>query len=129
MDRTSIAHPDGPRDLDFLYGVIFTSDKSPYSPSKHACIFADGELDRSPTGTGVSGRAAILYSRGELDLGEALEIESIIGSRFTVKCLRETFAGDRPAVVTEVSGSAYLTGEHTFIMAEHDPLADGFLIR
>jgi trans-L-3-hydroxyproline dehydratase len=124
-----VRHPSGDEDLNFLYGTIFVLQDEKANRSRNACVFADGELDRSPTGTGVSGRAAIHYARGELGLGEILEIDSFIGSRFTVRCLEETTVGGLPAVIPEVTGSAHISGEHQFILDERDPLGGGFLIR
>ncbi len=124
-----IRHPCGEDDLNFLYGTIFVRRGDSVFHSRNACVFADGELDRSPTGTGVSGRAAIHHARGELPLGERLMIESLIGTRFTVRCLEETRVGDLPAVIPEVTGSASITGEHTFHLDGRDPLPDGFMIR
>jgi trans-L-3-hydroxyproline dehydratase len=127
--RYPIRHPDGDTELGFLYGTIFVRQCEEPHRSRNACIFADGELDRSPTGTGVSGRAAIHYARGEIGLDEPLEIESIIGTQFMVRCLEETTVGGLPAVITEVTGSAHITGEHRFTLDPADPLADGFLLR
>lgn len=124
-----IRHPEGDEDLNFLYGTIFVSETARPGCSRNVCIFAAGELDRSPTGTGVSGRAAIQHSLGRLSLGETLTIESIIGTAFQVRCVEETTAGDLPAVIPEVSGSAHISGEHTFILDERDPLRAGFLLR
>ena len=97
--------------------------------SRNACVFAEGELDRSPTGTGVSGRAAIHHARGDIGLGEELQVESIIGSRFRVRCLANTLVGGIPAVIPEVTGSAWMSGEHRFVLDERDPLGAGFLVR
>lgn len=127
--RCAIAHPEGPDDLGFLYGTIFVRAGDEPGRSRNACVFAEGELDRSPTGTGVSGRAAIHHARGEIGLGQELLIESIIGSRFRVRCLENTLVGGIPAVITEVTGSAWMSGEHRFVLDERDPLGDGFLLR
>ena len=124
-----ICHPEGSEDLNYLYGTIFVRDYAKPGHSRNVCIFAAGELDRSPTGTGVSGRAAIQYSRGQLGLGDTLNIESIIGTAFQVRCVEEVKVCDRQAVIPEVSGSAHVTGEHTFILDERDPLHAGFLVR
>jgi proline racemase len=124
-----IRHPAGDEDLNFLYGTIFVRQYERPNHSRNACVFAEGELDRSPTGTGVSGRAAIHYLNGELSLGEVLEIDSFIGTRFRVCCVEETEVGGLPAVIPRVSGSAHICGEHRFILDERDPLRDGFLVR
>lgn len=117
-------------DLSFLYGVIFTGPAAdPRCHSRHVCVFADGEVDRSPTGTGVSARAALLRARGELGFGRRVEIESILGTTFGVTALGEAPYGPHAGVVTEVDGAAYVTGRSTFSFDPEDPLRDGFLLR
>jgi trans-L-3-hydroxyproline dehydratase len=93
------------------------------------CIFAEGEVDRSPTGTGVSGRVAIAHAKGQLDAGQRIEIASIIGSRFGVRVVEETRVGTLDAIVPEVTGRAFITGRHTFWVDPQDPLGEGFLLR
>ena len=97
MAAHAFAHPDGDEDLNFLYGVIFTQPADGGAHLRNVCIFANGEVDRSPTGTGVSGRAAIEHARGRLNVGEPLVIESLIGTRFSVRAARETRVGDLTA--------------------------------
>ena len=129
MAAGGITHPFE-KDLSFLYGTIFTGvPLSDGADSRNVCIFADGEVDRSPTGTGVSARAAIHRARGELGVGEEMVIESIIGSRFTVRVLEETEYGPFPAVIPEVEGSASITGRNEFLIDPDDPLRDGFILR
>ena len=128
-DEYDIRHPDGDDDLNFLYGTIFVRAGKKPLHSRNACVFAQAELDRSPTGTGVSGRAAIHYARGEIGLHEELVIESIIGSEFRVHCTEETQVGPYRAIVPEVTGSAHMSGEHRFVLDERDPLKHGFLVR
>jgi trans-L-3-hydroxyproline dehydratase len=127
--EASISHPLGDDDLNFLYGVIFVQPGNRAGLSRNACVFADGELDRSPTGTGVSGRAAIHFRNGDISTGDALTVESIIGTSFRVECVGETRVGALPAVLTRVTGSAHMTGEHTFVLDERDTMPQGFLIR
>ena len=131
MATQRIEHPSGDPDLSFLYGTIFTQSLPADSGlhSRNACVFAEGELDRSPTGTGVSARAALYHARGELAQGETLHIESIIGTRFSVRVVTCTHEGALPAVIPEVTGSASITGTHTFLIDPDDPLRDGFLLR
>ena len=129
MDAGGITHPFE-QDLSFLYGTIFTGvPLSDGADSRNVCVFAEGEVDRSPTGTGVSGRAAIHRARGELEIGQEMVIESIIGSRFTVRVVEDTEFGPYPAVVPEVEGSASITGRHEFLIDPDDPLRDGFILR
>jgi trans-L-3-hydroxyproline dehydratase len=127
--RDLVRHPAGDPDLEFLYGTVFVLQGEKPRHSRNVCIFADGELDRSPTGTGVSGRAAIEHASGRLPLGETLTVESIIGTSFRVRCVEETRVGELPAVVPEVTGSAHICGEHHFILDPQDPLRDGFMLR
>jgi len=116
--------------MNFLYGTIFTdSPENPNHHSRNVCIFAEGELDRSPTGTGVSARAAIHYARGEIDIGESIIIESIIGSIFSVKVEETTVFGQYNAVIPEVTGNAFITGKNTLWINPNDPLKDGFILR
>jgi proline racemase len=125
-----VRHPLGEEDLGFLYGTIFVaSSPDPEAHSRHACVFADGEVDRSPTGTGVSARAALLFARGELALGETLVIDSLVGSRFTVRALEETRIGEVDAVVPEVGGSAFVVGHSRWVIDPVDSLGEGFLLR
>jgi trans-L-3-hydroxyproline dehydratase len=86
-------------------------------------------MDRSPTGTGVSARAAILHAKGRIKLGESIIIESIIGSTFSVKVVKTTTFGNYDAVIPEVSGNAYITGKNTFWINPEDPLKNGFVLR
>jgi len=131
MATQRIEHPAGDPDLNFLYGTIFTQMRPEDSEvhSRNACVFAEGELDRSPTGTGVSSRAALYHARGELAAGETLHIESLIGTRFSVRVVERTRVGPLPAVVPEVTGSASITGMHSFLIDPADPLREGFLLR
>jgi len=131
MADRSIPHPFE-QDLSFLYGTILIAPPlagSSGADSRNVCVFAEGEVDRSPTGTGVSGRMALHYARGEIALGEPLVIESIIGSRFTGRVIEETTFGPHEAIVPEVEGTAHVTGIHTFLIDPDDPLNDGFILR
>ncbi len=129
MAGRDIRHPFE-AELNFLYGTIFTGPpESRAADSRNVCVFADGEVDRSPTGTGVSGRLAIRFARGELQAGQPLVIESLIGSRFIGRVAETTRFGPYPAVIPEVEGSAFITGKNEFRIDPLDPLKDGFLLR
>jgi len=124
-----IRHPEE-EELSFLYGTIFTSDPYDYRHhSRNVCIFADGEVDRSATGSGVSARAAIHFSKKELDLNENITIESILGTTMDVKIVGKTTFGDYEAVIPEVRGTAYFTGQNEFWFDPEDPLKEGFIFR
>jgi trans-L-3-hydroxyproline dehydratase len=129
MDSLEIRHPFE-EDLGFLYGTII--DSKPHSEganSRNVCVFAEGEVDRSPTGTGVSGRVALEHAKGSLSVGDPFVMESLIGTRFTGRVVRETTFGEYAAVIPEVEGSAYITGRHEFLIGPGDPLKNGFILR
>ena len=122
-------HPFEP-DLSLLYGVIFTGPAhDAANHSREVCVFADGEVDRSPTGTGVSGRAALHYAKGEIGLGQPFVIESILGTTFTGEVVEVTTFGPYPAVIPRVTGTAHLTGRSEWLIDPDDPLGAGFLLR
>lgn len=118
-------------DLSFLYGTIFI-DNTPQpsgSDSRNVCIFAEGEVDRCPTGSGVSGRMAIHKARNEISLNQSMTIESITGSMFKGSIVREEDYGPFKAVIPQVEGTAYVTGMHTFMIDPDDPMKNGFILR
>ena len=96
---------------------------------RNVTVFADGEVDRSPSGSGTSARLALLDASGRLPRGERLLHRSIVGSEFTARVVGEVEVAGRPAVITEVTGSAYRTGESSFSLDPDDPLGEGFLLR
>ncbi len=129
MAKRPITHPVEPG-LGFLYGVIFVGPpEDPAHHSRNVCVFADGEVDRSPTGTGVSGRLAIHHARGEIGIGEEIRVESILGSLFTGRVVEKSEVGNMPAVIPEVIGTAHITGRNELWLDPRDPHGGGFLIR
>ena len=128
-EAVELVHPAGEDDLNFLYGTIFVGPAEGSAHSRNVCVFADGEVDRSPTGTGVSGRAAVHHARGELGLGERITIESILGTSFDVELIGTREVGALEGVIPRVTGSAHITGRHEFEISPEDPLAAGFLLR
>jgi len=128
-DAADLVHPDGDEDLNFLYGTIFVGPAVGAAHSRNVCVFAEGEVDRSPTGTGVSGRAAIHHARGELDVGEAITIESLLGTTFDVEVVRTCEVGDLQGIIPRVTGSAHVTGRHEFLIDPTDPLSEGIFLR
>lgn len=116
-------------DLSFLYGTIFIGEPLDNSDSRNVCIFAEGEVDRSPTGTGVSGRVAIDYARKDLGLKETRTIESILGTKFKASVIEETTFGEYEAVIPQVEGNAFITGRNEFFIDPNDPLRHGFIFR
>jgi len=117
-------------DLSFLYGTIIIGP--PHTNEAHSsnvCIFAEGEVDRSPTGTGVSARLALHYARKQIGLHEPIVIESILGTRFTGQVVETTTFGPHDAIVPEVEGNAWITGRSEFLIDPEDPLTHGFILR
>jgi trans-L-3-hydroxyproline dehydratase len=129
MNQFKVEHPFEP-DLSFLYGTIFTGPavKTEHH-SRNVCIFAEGEVDRSATGTGVSARAALHHARGELRLGEKITIESIVGSTMSVRAIEEVKFGRFDAIIPEVSGTASIIGRNEFYFDPEDPFRNGFILR
>ena len=126
----SIEHPIEP-DLSFVYGtILIDTPENPTHHSRNVCVFADAEVDRSPTGTGVSARLALHHARGEITDGQEIIIESILGSASTFhgKVVGRERVGSYDAIVPEVSGNAFITGQHTFIFDKRDELGRGFLL-
>ena len=124
-----IVHPLE-EDLSFLYGTIFIGGPiSKGVDSRNVCIFAEGEVDRSPTGSGVSARMAIHHKRGEITIGQTMKIESILGTTFECKVANTINYEGIEAVIPEVKGTAYITGKNEFVIDPNDPLKKGFVFR
>jgi proline racemase len=124
-----IVHPLEP-ELRDIYGVIFWQDEGERPlTQRNVTVFADGEVDRSPCGSGTSARLALLDASRLLRRGDALRHLSIVGSEFTGRVVGETEIAGRPAVITEVEGCAHRTGRHAFELDPADPIGTGFLLR
>ena len=124
-----VVHPLEP-ELRDVYGVIFWQEEGddPLT-QRNVTVFADGEVDRSPCGSGTSARLALLDRAGRLPRGDELRHLSIVGSEFRGRVVGDDEVAGIPAVVTEVEGSAFRTGEHVFALDPEDPLGEGFLLR
>jgi proline racemase len=124
-----VVHPVEP-ELRDVYGVIFWQEEgeNPLT-QRNVTVFADGEVDRSPCGSGTSARLALLDRSGRLPRGAELRHRSIVDTEFRARVVGDAEVAGLPAVITEVEGSAYRTGEHVFTLDPADPLADGFLLR
>jgi proline racemase len=124
-----VVHPVEP-ELRDVYGVIFWQEEgeNPLT-QRNVTVFADGEVDRSPCGSGTSARLALLDRSGRLPRGAELCHRSIVDTEFRARVVGDAEVAGLPAVITEVEGSAYRTGEHVFTLDPADPLADGFLLR
>ena len=129
-EQREFVHPVEP-ELRDIYGVIFWQREDDGSPllQRNVTVFADGEVDRSPCGSGTSARLALLDESGELPRGGELRHLSIIGTEFRAWVTGEAEVAGIPAMVTEVEGSAHRTGRHEFVLDPRDPLPDGFFLR
>ncbi|MBV9809374.1 MAG: proline racemase family protein [Solirubrobacterales bacterium] len=124
LDGTPVSrHPHDER-LSGIYGTVLTERIGPRH-HRNVAIFADGEVDRSPTGSATSARTALLLTDGEIGVGDAWRNDSIAGTSFTARAIGDTAEG----VLTEVSGTAFRTGEHRFVLDPRDPLGTGFVLR
>jgi len=121
-----VEHPDEP-ELHGIYGTIFTGPPSTDDAHlQNVTIFAEAEVDRSPCGTGTCAVMAVLAAMGLLGPEQTFVHESIIGTRFRGRLTGETMVGDLPAILPEIEGDAYITGENTFLIDDDDPLRHGF---
>ena len=124
-----IVHPLEP-ELRDVYGVIFWQEEGTEPlTQRNVAVFADGEVDRSPCGSGTSARLALLDDEGRLHRGAELLHRSIVGSEFTGRVVGDADVAGRPAVITEVEGTAYRTGRAELTLDPDDPLREGFLLR
>jgi proline racemase len=124
-------HPTDER-LSGVYGTILFDDlgDNPDGPhQRNVTVFADGEVDRSPCGSGTCARVALLHADGRLAPGRTLTHDSIVGTTFRASVAEEVREDGRDAVVVEVRGAAYRTGEHRFVLDPRDPVGTGFVLR
>ena len=128
--QVTLHHPDD-NDLAFLYGTILTDEADVYTsqPTANICVFADAQVDRSPTGSGVTARIALQHRRKQIEIGQTRAFESITGAKFTGQAVRESTCGDFKAVIVEVAGEAHYTGECRFYLEDGDDIGQGFLLR
>ncbi len=128
-DAHEVVHPLE-SELRDVYGVIFWQHEvdEPFT-QRNVTVFADGEVDRSPCGSGTSARLALLHAGGQLPAGAELRHLSIVGSEFLGRVVGEVDVAGLPAVVTEVEGTAYRTGRASFELDPDDQIGEGFLLR
>jgi trans-L-3-hydroxyproline dehydratase len=124
-------HHPTEKGISWLYGTIICDPvrrEGKTLISNNVCIFAEGQIDRCPTGTGTGGRTALLVHKGIMNDDDLLINKSIINTPFESKVLEHVKEGEYPAVLTEVSGTAYITGFNNLVLDPDDPLSDGFRI-
>jgi proline racemase len=120
-------HPENPA-IDRVHHVQLVAADSTAQFSRHAMAIYPGWFDRSPCGTGTSARVAQLVARGQLEIGEPLINESIIGTRFTGRAIGTTTVSGVPAILPEITGRAWITGTSQHMLAPDDPFPAGFLL-
>lgn len=127
-DQLGFHHPENP---DWQH-ISFCAFCGPLSRTKtgyrgkSAVAIQPGKVDRSPTGTAVSARMALMAARGIMKTGQSFEAESIIGSSFTGRILGETQVGQRAAILPEISGRGWITGTHQHMLDPDDPWPTGY---
>ena len=130
MEKIRVEHPLEQRIVG-IYGTIFTAplkQKEFGLHSKNVCIFADGQIDRSPTGTGTAGRVALLHHKGLFKEGMTLQNDSIIDTVMTGRIAGLTKLGSFSAVIPIVGGTAHIMGFNQLVLDPEDPLPEGFRI-
>jgi trans-L-3-hydroxyproline dehydratase len=120
-----VVHPED-EGLQGIYGTIFTGPPLGEADMRNVTVFADAEVDRSPCGTGTSAVMAVLAEMGILADAAPFVHESVVGTTFTGRIVGRRPVGDREAIVPSIEGSAWITGEHTFLIDGDDPLRAGF---
>ena len=124
-EQLEISHPVEPA-LSALSFVVFTAAPRAGGDARNATVVAPGRLDRSATGTATSARLAVLAARGLIGDGEELVNESVIDTRFVGRIVGRTRVGDVEAIVPAISGRAWITGIHQFVLDPDDPFPAGF---
>lgn len=125
-EQLGFTHPDNPdwRHISFCGFTTPVTD----GQTRHAVAIQPGKIDRSPTGTCVSARLAVLAARGQLGVGDRLLCRSIIGSRFDGRIVQECELDGVPAIIPEISGRAWITGTHQHMLDPEDPWPEGYRI-
>ena len=129
LSRAGVAIREALKRVQPVDGTIFTG--APHEAGadlRNVVVFADGAVERSPSGTATSAVMAVLDAMGLLGGDRPFVHESILGTRFEGRLLGRTMVGDYPALTTEIAGEAWITGEHTFVVDDRDPLKKGFRI-
>jgi proline racemase len=127
-DQLTVRHPE----RSFIEGLthveFYGPPAHPEAHAKNAVVIPPGSIDRSPCGTGTSAKLAAIHAKGEWKVGQEFVHESIIGTLFRARIVEETKVGKLPAVLPEITGSAYVTGINQFVVDPADPLKKGFLL-
>ncbi len=125
--QVAVVHPERP-DINVCYQVLFTSRATTTGGLKQTVLCPPGSIDRSPCGTGTSARVALMHTRGELPLGQTRRFEGVLGTCFTGAAVRAARRGGLLYVTPRITGRAFITGFHQFVLDPEDPLPNGFRI-
>lgn len=128
-EQVEVCHPEIPFENHVTHVEFYEGHIGTEQPVRNAVVIPPGAIDRSPCGTGTSAKLAILAGKGEIKKGEQFVHESIIGSQFTCKYIDDSEVAGIPAVIPEVTGSAWVTGIHTFILEPDDVFQTGFQLK
>jgi len=132
-EQVAVRHPELPHIKKIIDLRFYVEPVGDGADSRNVVILGDYMVDRSPCGTGTCAEVALRFARGQLGLGELFVTESIIGTRFTGQVIAETQVGSGskvfPAVIPMVTGSAYITGFHQFVLDGQDPFPEGFRLK
>lgn len=123
-----IIHPAAPFIQGLTHIEFYGDPTHPEADVKNTVVVPPGGIDRSPCGTGTSAKLAVMYTKGEIELNAPFVHESIVGSLFRGQVVGTTEIGGLPAVWTRITGSAWITGMHTFFLQQEDELDEGFLL-
>lgn len=127
-EQFDVVHPDFPNVRGVSIVQFAMPFQGPGNVTRNTCIVAPGRSDRSPTGTGTSARMAVLQARGSMGQGDVLIHESIIGSRFTGQILEVRESGGRTTIIPQITGRAWITGQHSYYLDPDDPWQAGYML-
>lgn len=126
-EQVTVQHPE--LDIDTVDLVeIYGDPRSDDADKQNVVVLGEGEVDRSPCGTGTSAKVATLVAKHELAMNQQFVYESILQTKFTAKAIEATKVGQYDAIIPQITGSAYLTGFNQLVVDPSDPLGHGFVI-
>jgi proline racemase len=127
-EQLRVAHPENPA-ADHIFSTLFYGPpKLPGNHGRNAVVLSHGAIDRCPCGTGTSARMAVLHARGQLEIGQEFAHEGVLDTVFTGRIVREARVGALAAVVSEVSGRAWITSHARYVLDPDDPFPEGFTV-
>jgi proline racemase len=128
-DQLTVQHPEQPQVTTVDVTEFYDLSQTDHCRGKGAVVYGESHIDRSPCGTGTSAKMALLHHKGDLAIDQVYTNAGILETTFQARLVAETMVGDLPAVIPEITGSAYITGINQFIVDPRDPFPQGFLLR